>query len=157
MKEMRRKDRLLDREDAMNILEKGEYGILSTIGSDEQPYGVPLSYVVKDNCIYFHATNQGGSKYDNILHNKKVSFTVVMNTEVLPDQFATLYESAIAFGEAEVVKDETKRLEAFREFLYKYSPDFLSEGEKYIASAGSSADIVKIEIKDLTGKGRRQK
>jgi len=28
---------------------------------------VPLSYIVKDNFIYYHGTNAGGSKYDNII------------------------------------------------------------------------------------------
>ncbi len=54
MRPMRRTDRLLSREEALQILQKGEYGILATAGSDGQPYAVPLSYVVIDNNIYYH-------------------------------------------------------------------------------------------------------
>jgi len=155
MREMRRKDRLISQEEAMEILKKGEYGILATVDEGGQPYGVPVSYVVLDGAVYFHATNAGGLKFDNITKNKKVSFTVVGNTQVLPDQFATLYESAIVFGEASVVEDETERVAAFREFLPKYSPKFLEEGEAYILSAGPLALIVKIPINEISGKSKR--
>ena len=155
MREMRRADRLLGEEEALEILNKGEYGILSTVDSGGQPYGVPLSYAVKDNCIYFHGTNAGGTKYDNIENNSKVSFAVVGSTQVLPDKFGTLYESAIAFGEASLVNDEEERLAALRELLGKYCSDFLTEGEKYIEAAGPKTMVVKITITSLTGKGRR--
>lgn len=155
MREMRRSDRLLDQEEAINILENGEYGILATVDDKGQPYGVPLSYVVKDNCIYYHSTNAGGSKQDNIINNKKVSFTVVGNTQVLPDKFGTLYESIIAIGEAEVVHDEEEKLIVFREFLKKYCSEYLAEGEKYIENAGPKAMIVKITIANLSGKSRK--
>lgn len=156
MKDMRRTDRLLSKEEALEILNKGEYGILATIDSNGQPYGVPLSYVVNDNCIYYHATNSGGNKYDNILYNNKVSFTVVGNTQILPDKFGTQYESIIAFGEAVMVDDEEVRLIIFREFLKKYCSDYIDEGQDYIENAGPKAMIVKITISNLTGKSRRK-
>lgn len=155
MREMRRKDRLISQEEAMEVLKKGEYGILATVDDNGQPYGVPVSYVVLDGAIYFHATNAGGQKFDNFTKNKKVSFTVVGNTQILPDQFATLYESAIVFGEASVIEDEKERIAVFREFLPKYSPDFLAEGEKYILDAGPLANIIKISIKEISGKSKR--
>jgi nitroimidazol reductase NimA-like FMN-containing flavoprotein (pyridoxamine 5'-phosphate oxidase superfamily) len=40
---MRRKDRELSAEEAGRILAKGEFGVLSTVGTDGQPYGIPLS------------------------------------------------------------------------------------------------------------------
>jgi len=156
MKEMRRTDRLLTQEEALEILNKGEYGILATVGSDGQPYGVPLSYVVMDHFIYYHATNAGGAKYENILNNNKVSFTVVGDTQIIPDKFGTLYESAIVYGEASVVDNEDEKLTVFREFLKKYCSEYLAEGEKYIENVGSKAMIVKIGINTLTGKSRKK-
>lgn len=155
MKEMRRTDRQLSREEALEILIKGEYGILATVDSEGQPYGVPLSYIVYDNRVYYHATNAGGSKYDNIINNHKVSFTVVGNTQVLPDKFGTLYESAIVLGEAAVVEREEIKLVVFREFVKKYCAEYIAEGEKYIESMGSKAMIVEIPINSLTGKSRK--
>lgn len=44
MREMRRKDRLLDSADAVEILKNGEYGVLATVTENGSPYGVPMSY-----------------------------------------------------------------------------------------------------------------
>lgn len=154
MVEMRRTDRLMGEEDTIKVLKEGEYGILATVDEDLQPYGVPISYVYIDDCIYFHSTNAGGSKYNNIKYNNKVSFTVVGKTQVLPDKFGTLYESAIVYGTAELVSNEEERLMAFRKFLNKYCAAFINEGEKYIKAAGPKAMIIKIKIEKLTGKHR---
>ena len=95
---MRRKDRALSKETAIQILKDGEYGILATCGEDRQPYGVPLSYVYHDGRIYFHGAKTG-HKLDNLSGSPKASFTVVGQTHVLQEAFSTAYQSAIAFGE----------------------------------------------------------
>jgi nitroimidazol reductase NimA-like FMN-containing flavoprotein (pyridoxamine 5'-phosphate oxidase superfamily) len=156
MPQMRRTDRLMNDEDAFDLLKKGEYGILATVDGEGQPYGTPVNYIVADGHIYFHGTVSGGSKYDNIAGNGKVCFTVVGSTDVMPEKFGTLFESVIVFGEAGLVSDEKERLLAFKEFLKKYSPGFLAEGEKYIETMGPKAMVVKIEIKSLTGKRRQR-
>ena len=46
MRNMRRSDRAIEKEEAFQILENGEYGVLSTVGSDNQPYGFPVSFCV---------------------------------------------------------------------------------------------------------------
>lgn len=74
--EMRRKDRAISSEEAMELLVRGEYGVLSLCDQDGQPYGVPLSYCVIDDGIYFHAATEG-RKLDCIAENSKVSFAVV--------------------------------------------------------------------------------
>jgi nitroimidazol reductase NimA-like FMN-containing flavoprotein (pyridoxamine 5'-phosphate oxidase superfamily) len=155
MKKMRRVDRSISQEEAVETLKSGEYGVLSTVDGEGQPYGIPVSFVLWNGAVYFHASNEGGSKYDNIEKNPKVSFTVVGNTKVLPEQFGTLYMSAIAFGRAHLVEDEEERLSVFKEFLNKYSAGYFGEGMKYIEEQGHDAMVVKIEIDSITGKGRK--
>lgn len=70
MKEVRRRDREIAPQESINILDTAEYGILSTVGNDGQPYGVPLSYVLKGDSIYFHCAISG-HKLENIEHNAK--------------------------------------------------------------------------------------
>ena len=154
MREMRRKDRLISQDEAMEILKNGEYGILATADSNGQPYGVPLSYAVEDNTIFYHSTNAGGSKHDNIMKNEKVSFTVVGKTRVEPEKFGTLYESVIVTGKASLVQDDEERLQAFQALIRKYSPEFLEEGEKYIKSAGSATMVVRVTIESISGKAK---
>ena len=64
MKNMRRKDGEITLQKAIEILEAAEYGVLSTVGEDGQPYGVPLSYVYKEDAIYFHCV-VAGQKLNN--------------------------------------------------------------------------------------------
>ncbi|MCX6068695.1 MAG: pyridoxamine 5'-phosphate oxidase family protein [Chloroflexi bacterium] len=152
-KSLRRDDRALSQDVTVRILEKGEYGILSTVSSDGQPYGVPFSYVYADNRLYFHCAVEG-HKLENLTANPRVSFCVVGETEVLPDKFATRYESAIAFGQAvELFGDD--KLAALTEVLKKYSPDFLEKGQRYIESDAVKTRVYKIEIEALSGKSRK--
>lgn len=94
MNSMRRKDREINQQEAADLLDKAEYGLLSTVDRDGQPYGVPLSYFYKENAIYFHCAVDG-QKLDNIRDNAKVSFCAIGRTKVLPETFGTLYESVI--------------------------------------------------------------
>ncbi|MBW1982208.1 MAG: pyridoxamine 5'-phosphate oxidase family protein [Deltaproteobacteria bacterium] len=154
MKKMRRKDRAITEEEARALLEKAEYGVLSTVSENGRPYGVPLNFCLIDGCIYFHCAFVG-QKIDNINHNKFVSFCVVGNTEILPDKFATRYESAIVSGEVEEVFDVNKQL-ALEGLLRKYSPEFFDKGLKYIEDLKDKTRVFKITINKLTGKARKQ-
>lgn len=152
-KEMRRKDRVLEITEALEILKICEYGVLSTIDKNGYPYGVPLSYVYIDNSIYFHSATEG-NKLDNILNNNKVSFCVVGKTSILPDKFSTKYESVIVFGKAtEAIADEKNK--ALLEILNKYSPDFIEKGKTYIQNASSKTKVIKITIEHISGKARK--
>jgi uncharacterized protein len=86
MRELRRKDRAITSDEAIAILNKAEYGVLSTISPDGKPYGVPLTFCYIDQCLYFHCASEG-RKIDNIEKNKSVSFCAVGNTEIMPDKF----------------------------------------------------------------------
>lgn len=153
MKEVRRSDREINPQDAKNILDTAEYGILSTVDNDGQPYGVPLSYVHKGESIYFHCAISG-HKLENIEHNAKVSFCVVGKTRVLPDKFATEYESAVVFGRASEVNGAEKH-DALLWLLEKYCLDFIEEGKRYIEQKDKITKVFKIEIDRISGKARR--
>lgn len=154
MHKMRRSDRMLSDKQAVEILKNGEYGVLSTTGENGQPYGVPLNYVFSDNCIYFHAALKG-HKLENIAFNDKVSFTVIGKTEVQPLEMTTLYESAIAFGKATLVKDGEKLI-GLRALIEKYAPDHKDIGEEHIKRSFKACVIVKIEVSEITGKAKTE-
>jgi nitroimidazol reductase NimA-like FMN-containing flavoprotein (pyridoxamine 5'-phosphate oxidase superfamily) len=155
MRKIRRKDKEIETDDAISLLIKCEYGVLSTIGSDGQPYGVPLSYVYKDNCIYFHCA-RAGHKIENIENNPKVSFCAIGDTNVLPSQFGTEYESVIIFGVASEVQG-TERYNALLCILEKYSTEFIEEGKSYIEQKDKATKVIKIEIKHISGKRAQAK
>ena len=136
--EMRRKDRILSPENTELLLQKGEYGVLSTMG-EEYPYGVPVSYMYENGAVYIHCAIVG-SKLENIIRNPKVSFCVVGATQV--------------FGKADEVFAEEKQ-RAMELLVQKYSPEFMQKGLDYIKNADSRVKVIKITADHLTGKSRK--
>jgi len=150
---MRRKDRLITESEAYSILEKGEFGLLSTSSKNNEPYGVPLNYCLTDGCIYFHCAPDG-RKINHITENPKVSFCVVGNTELLPDLFSTKFESCIVQGHAVESFGEEKQ-KALEGLIHKYSAGFIPEGLEYIEKRKDKTKIFKISIISISGKARR--
>ncbi len=154
-RKMRRNDRELTKQEAFEVLNAGEYGVLSLYGDDGFPYGVPVSFVVYNENIYIHCSSDSGYKKECLKVNPKVSFTAVASTHLLPEQFATNYASAIVSGVCEVISGDLEKKQALDAIAHKYSPDFHQEGQKYIKINWSKTDILKISIKEITGKSRK--
>lgn len=150
---MRRHDRKITNTETLNILENGEYGILSTVSSDHEPYGVPINYCLIDKYIYFHCAVEG-RKINNIINNPKVSFCVVGKTELLPEKFGTNYESCIVYGNASESFGEEKQL-ALEGLIHKYSKNFVNDGLKYIEKLKNKTRVFKISIESISGKARK--
>lgn len=151
-RQMRRKDREISAESIEKILMDAEYGTLCTVGENGYPYAVPLNYVYFDKCLYFHCAKDG-QKLDNIKSNDKVSFCVVMDTQIEPAQFSTKYKSVIAFGTISEVSGAAKEL-ILSKLVDKYSKGFSSEAKIYINKAIGDTKIMKISIQHVTGKQR---
>ncbi|NTV13718.1 MAG: pyridoxamine 5'-phosphate oxidase family protein [Desulfobulbaceae bacterium] len=150
--EMRNQKRSISEAEARELLARGEYGILSTCGPDGQPYGVPLNYCLLADALYFHCA-VAGHKLENLGADSRVSFCVVGKTELLPEQFATRYESVIVTGRAvEILGDEKQH--ALELLVAKYSPGFQAQGLKYIAAQSGQARVFRIDIELITGKAR---
>ena len=149
---MRRKDRQIYDDLVTEILEKGEYGVLSVMGENGYPYGVPVNYAYHQDSIYFHCAKTG-HKLDAIKLSEKVSFCVVTDTELIPEDFSTKYKSVIAFGNAKEIDGDEKKRALFR-LVEKYSPTFKDEGREYVDKEESGTIIVKISIDHVTGKAR---
>jgi hypothetical protein len=154
MKELRRQDRAITSQEALAVLRKAEYGILSTVSPDGKPYGVPLNFCLVGNGIYFHCAVEG-RKIDNIQMDKNVSFCAVGDTEIMPGKFGTKYESVIVAGEIEEAFD-TEKQTALEGLLRKYSSDYFDKGLEYIETLKAKTRVFKILITDLTGKARRR-
>ena len=155
MRKIRRKDNEITKDEALKLLSKCEYGVLSTVGNDGQPYGVPLNYAFRDNCIYFLCA-RAGHKIDNIDHNSKVSFCAVGDTRVLPSEFATEYESVVVFGSASEIRGN-ERYNALVWLLEKYTPGFIEKGKNYIEQLDKITNVIKIEIEHISGKKAQAK
>lgn len=147
-RKMRRADKEMSLEQTLELLTRGEDGILGTISDNGYPYTVVVNYVYLNNKIYFHCAKEG-HKLDNIKRNEKVSFTVYDNVEVVGEKLTTLYESLVIFGRAKVI-------DANREILLvlvnKYSNLDQEKILKMIDNEINITSLVEIEIDHITGK-----
>ena len=153
-RDIRRKDRIMDNERAMQLLKTGEYGFLAMCGKNGYGYGIPLNYVLEGKSIYFHCAPEG-LKLENIRHNNRVSFCVVGRTQVLSGQFSTSYESALAFGRIVCNLPEDERYKALDLLVDKYSPDFVDISKTYIGKSFHRTNILRLDVEHLSGKNKK--
>ena len=107
-REIRRKDRILDNELAISLLEEADYGCLAMSGIKGYGYVIPINFVKEGDSIYFHCAPEG-YKLECLRENPKVRFTVDGATQIVPGKFTTGYESTIAFGEIHLDLPEEER------------------------------------------------
>lgn len=153
MRSIRDAHKQVTHDEALEILGQAEYGVLSTVDKEGLPYGLPLHHIVLDNAIYLHCALEGHI-LDNISDNNRVCFTVVGYSELLPSTFTANYESAIAFGKANLVEGVEKvgMLEAL---VRKYSPEYYDKGMKVIDSFKDKCSVIRIDVEHITGKKKR--
>ena len=138
-REMYKKDRQLPEEQARAIFEKGHHGILSVNGDDGYPYGVPVNYVYLNDCIYIHSAKYG-YKIEALENNRKVCFTAILSSEILPSKFTAAFE----------------KQKALETFVDRFSPEFKENGRKFIAAAFEKTAIIKINVESMKGKSYQE-
>lgn len=151
-KRLRRKDRALKEDEALEILAKSNYGVLCVFDGN-YPYGIPVNYVYEDGLIYIHSAKEG-HKIESIRSFDRVCFTVVGSSQVMENGFSTKYESVIIFGRAEILQDE-QVIPALRKLAQKYSPDYTNEAERIIQDSFKVVAVIRIKIEHVQGKANR--
>jgi nitroimidazol reductase NimA-like FMN-containing flavoprotein (pyridoxamine 5'-phosphate oxidase superfamily) len=148
---MRRKKQLLSEAQTIEILETCTSGVLAVSGDDDYPYAVPLSYAYKDGKLYFHFA-VAGHKLDGILKNNKVSFCVIQTDQVIQNTFTTHFSSAIVFGRARILTEDSEKKFALECLAEKYSPNYLAEGQTEIKREWNRVCAAELKIEHMTGK-----
>lgn len=148
--DIRRQDRLLDESRAHELLQVGEYGVLS-MATEQGGYGVPINYVLVGDTLYLHCAPDG-RKLRAIGADERVSFCVVGHSRVVPANFTTEFESVIAQGRARVVETEEERRMALRAIVEKYSAEHAEEGFAAIERSLHRTAVIAVKIESFSGK-----
>lgn len=173
---MRRKDREMDKEFGMDLIDKSRYGVISMLDEDDEPYGIPISLVRDENTLYFHSA-MDGKKVKIFERNTKVSvafigeikipenYTDAELQEILKDEskagllgssvFTTEYESALVKGKVCLVENEEERIEAMRLICEKYTPSKMAYFNMAIKSGLARTNVYKIVIEEITAKRKK--
>lgn len=148
--------KVLSREDALEIIDQSDYGVLSLMEGEGRPYGVPLSMVRKGDSVYFHG-RKAGKKMGIIGRGVRASFTCVAAIRVVPIRFTTLFRSAIAEGRVELVEDRDERIEALCLLSRKYAPEAMKYFDKEIEKSLERTAVFRMRLETVSAKGSLEK
>lgn len=134
-RELTKKKQSLSNEKIVEILCTEKRGVLSVLGDNGYPYGVPINYWYNEENgkLYFHS-GKAGHKVDAMAKNEKVSFCVYDSGYRNEGEWALNISSVIIFGKVSVVQDFDLAMDICRRFSLKYTPDTAyieEEIEKY--------------------------
>ncbi len=149
---MRRAEQQTTQEEVAALLASSRRGALATIGDFGYPYAIPINFVydAEANRIYFHCA-KSGHKRDAVSKCDKVCFTVWSDGEKRDGEWFYRVESAVVFGRAEIVSDESTKLRVLRALAAKYYPSSV-DVEETIKRHGSRAETIAVRIESMTGK-----
>lgn len=151
-REIRRKRQALSQEETIDILKRRTSGVLAVAGDNGYPYAVPISYLYDNSKIYFHCA-KAGHKLDSLKRNAKVSFCVIDQDQIVPEEYTTYFRSVIAFGMIRILENEHEKRSAIEKFALKYTPDdTLKNRQKAIEQEFHSLCMLEMKIEHMTGK-----
>ena len=119
-----RKNRKISTEECIDILKTTKRGVLSVIGDDEYPYGMPMNhwYNETDGKIYFHC-GKSGHRLDALKRSDKVSFCTYDDGYRNSGEWALNFKSVIIFGRMEIVDDMDKITDITTKLSHKFTSD----------------------------------
>lgn len=151
---MRRKDREMDEDFALEIADKCEYAVLSVIDNNGEPYCVPISIVRDGRDIFFHCARDG-KKIDSMCGNPEVCIACVGDTCRAKDKFMTEYESAIIRGKAEEVTEDEKKVHALRLLCERHTPTNMQNFDNAVSKSLLRTAIWKVRIGTISEKRKK--
>ncbi|MBE5997539.1 MAG: pyridoxamine 5'-phosphate oxidase family protein [Lachnospiraceae bacterium] len=151
-REVARKKQALTKEECIRILTEEPRGVLSVLGDDDYPYGMPIDhwYNEEDGIIYFH-TGKKGHRTDAILKHDKVSYCVYDQGFRREGEWALNIKSVIVFGRISIIEDHEKAIEITRKLSLKYIDDEAYIDEE-IRRSGANVLVLAMTPEHMTGK-----
>ena len=123
-RQMLRSKQQLDEAECIDILMKEPRGVLSVLGDDGYPYGMPINhyYCPEDGLLYFHGGKKG-HKIDALRQHDKASFCVYDSGFRREGEWALNIRSVIVFGRVEFIEDQDRIYEISRRLSRKFTDD----------------------------------
>lgn len=127
-RELQRKKKQISAEECIAILKAEKRGVLSVLGDDDYPYGMPMNhfYNEQDGNIYFHCGRKG-HRTDALKKHDKVSFCVYDKGFCSEGEWALNIKSVVVFGRIEIIDDPEEIADISAKLSRKFTDD-----EEYI-------------------------
>ena len=146
-RKMRRFKQQLSESECAEVLKNETRGVLSVLGENGYPYGLPLNhyYCEEDGKLYFHGAKEG-HKIDAIKKCDKVCYTVFDKGYRKDGEWALNVKSVVVFGRIELVSDVEKAKMICERLCRKFTDD-----EKYIQHELENS-LPRVQCLELTPK-----
>lgn len=151
-REMLRKKQALSLEECKEILKTETRGVLSVMGENGYPYGMPMNpfYNEEDGCIYFHC-GKTGHRLDALKENNKVSFCVYDKGFRRENEWAWNVKSVIVFGRMDVLSDAKLIMDICEKLSYKFTDD-TAYIEKELKESTKNTLLLRLTPEHISGK-----
>ena len=151
-REVARVKQKLETQECIGILKREKRGVLSVLGDDGYPYGMPMNhyYCEEDGKLYFHSGKKG-HKIDAMLGCRKASFCVYGEGVPVEGSWALRFRSVVVFGRIEFVEDTEKIFEITRRLSHKFTEDDAYIEEEILRS-GPGTLMFALVPEHITGK-----
>ncbi len=151
-REMLRKKQALSLEKCKEILKTETRGVLSVMGENGYPYGMPMNHFYNegDGCIYFHC-GKTGHRLDALKENNKVSFCVYDKGFRRENEWAWNVHSVIVFGRMDVLDDPDIIRSICEKLSYKFTSD-TAYIEKELAQSARNTLLLRLTPEHMSGK-----
>lgn len=172
---MRRKDREMDGDFGISIIDNSHYAVLSLLDDNQRAYAVPISPARVGNILYIHSAKEG-HKVELIKNNSRVLLTFVGELRIpnpiteeefleskdknqlaalTSKHFTTEFESAIVVGEATILDNRQEKIEGLRAISQKYTPENMKYFDEAVNASIDRTMVIKIRIEEITAKRKK--
>ena len=147
----------LDREECLSVLKEAKRGVLSVIGDDGWPYGLPINHYYDEETgkLYFHS-GKTGHKIDALRACEKASFCVMDEGKRLEGEWWLTFRSVVVFGRVSFVEDYGEAIDVSRKLSYRFTDD-AAYIEREIIQSGPAVLVFSLTPEHMTGKLVREK
>ena len=123
-RELIRKHKQLPEETCIEVLKNETRGVLSVLGDDGYPYGMPMNYWYNEENgrIYFHC-GKVGHRLDALRRCDKVSFCVYDKGYIPEGAWAYKVNSVIVFGRMHIIDHQEQIIDIVTKLSHKFTQD----------------------------------
>lgn len=145
---------------ALEVFDKAPYITVSMSEADGSPYGLPLSLVRTDEkTFWFHCAKEG-KKLDILKANPKVFLSAVTRCRPLrgpkDGSFTLEFHSATAVALAQLVEDESAKIEALRAICERFLPQQMDGFEDAVTRSLQHTALVRLTLTEPPVGKRKQ-
>lgn len=145
---------------ALQVFDKAPYITVSMVKSNGIPYGLPLSLVRTDEkTFYFHGALEG-DKMDALKDHPEVCLSAVTRCKPLvgplDNSFTLEFQSAMAFGKAEMVTDREEKIMALRAICEHFLPTHMPAFNEAVERSLDRTAVVRITLTEASTGKRKQ-